>query len=248
MANLLQLVSTGAPAALSFIKGYLASPVIGGEPLKGSSVIKVGSVGFGGERLIGGILIEPEQYRESERAEISNQMILSIGGTKQYVSDNIAITPRTWTISGYIPADIYEISALFAPSIRRKKAALRDIYRKREITWFKTREGELVRVAIEAMDFETRPDVGNKQPIDITLKEITILSVSTSETGASGNEDRTEARATPEPGSSSAPVPASTGSAPVTPITPPANSGVMSSSGLSGSAAQAYKDQFLGGR
>ena len=172
MANLLQLVTTGAPAALTFIMGYLASPVIGGVPIDNKA--RIGNTLFKG--LKDGILIEAESYRETERADISTQMILSVAGTKAYISDNICIHPRTWDITGYIPAEIYELSALFAPSLKKKKKKLQDVYRSRKLTWLKTRECEIVQVAIESIEFETRASVANKQPISIVLKEVKILS------------------------------------------------------------------------
>lgn len=175
MANLVQLVATGAPVAINFIKSYLASPVIGGTRVEGRSKI---ANAFSGP-LKDGILIEAESYRETERADVSTQMILSVDGNKRYISDNIAVHPRTWNISGYIPAELYEISALFAPSLKKKKDKLQKLFRARELTWFKTRECDLVEVAIESIEFETRPSVGNKQPITIVLKEIVVLTVET---------------------------------------------------------------------
>jgi len=183
MSNLLQLVTTGAPAALTFIKGYLNSPVIGGE--KVSDKYRIGKTQF--EGLKGGILIEPEQYIERNRADVSSQMILSTSGNKQYITDNIAVHPRTWDITGYIPAEIYEVSALFAPSLKKKKGKLQKIFNSRALTWLKTREGEFVQVAIESIEFETRASVANKQPISITLKEVVILDVNGGDTNAKGS-------------------------------------------------------------
>jgi len=216
MANIVQLVATGAPSAISFIKGFLSKPTIGGEP-SGSKDSKIVQ-NLTGKRLSGGITIDAESYRETDRAEVSSQMILSTAGNKKFVSDNVSPTPRTWTISGYISGEIYEISALFIPSLKKKKAKLRKLYLNREITWFKTRECDLVNVVIESLEFEPRPEVSNKLPLTIVLKEVDILTVDvdTSRNVTPEMLDAQEGILSKPPAGTEAGLPASTGPAPYT--------------------------------
>lgn len=236
MANIVQLVATGAPSAVAFIKGFLSKPVIGGEPTgsKDSKLVQ----NIAGKRLTGGITIEPEIYREIDRADVSSQMILSTAGNKRYVSDNVCPQPRTWHITGYISGEIYEVSALFIPSLKKKKDKLRKLYLNREITWFKTRECELVNVVIESIEFEPRADVANKLPLTITLKEVEILTVGVFNPSPAGEEpiapsDLMDERTPVPPAGSASGLPASTGPAPVV-------SSTLSSSGVSAESAEIW--------
>ena len=179
--SILQTAISGSASALNFIKAYLANPVIG-------AYVDPGTQGIGpvGVQVVSslsypfksaGVLIEPEQYTETQRADVSAQMILSVDGTKRYIADNVALQPRSWTIVGYIPGSAIELSGLYMPTLKIRKGYLQEIYNSRAVTSFKTREGEYLNVVIESMEFDTRPDVMNKIPISIVLKEVDVLDV-----------------------------------------------------------------------
>lgn len=179
--SILQTAISGSASALNFIKAYLANPVIGAYVDPGTRGISplgvqaISSLSYPFKSA--GVLIEPEQYTETQRADISAQMILSVDGTKRYITDNVALQPRSWTIVGYIPGSAIDLSGLYMPTLKIRKGYLQEIYNSRSVTSFKTREGEYLDVVIESMEFDTRPDVMNKIPISIVLKEVDVLDV-----------------------------------------------------------------------
>ena len=181
-SRLVQLVATGVPAAISFVKGFLCSPVIGGEDLDVTTTFGVTDRaaplvnGVIGQQLFGGVMIEPETYKETFSADVATQLIINLQTGNQYVTDNSAIQPTVWEISGYVPGAWYEVTGLWMPSLKKSKKKLEGYYQSRRPVKFKTRENEIKWVLIEDMSFDTRADVSNKLPITIKLKEVSYMT------------------------------------------------------------------------
>jgi len=180
MADIIQMVSTLAPAVAWIVKGYVSSPVLGlsKEELATmtSAAMTAATALSAGITPAGGVLIEAETYKEIFRSDISTSLILNLAEGKDYISDNIVPHPREWKITGYVPGTKLELSGLLMPSLRAKRILLVNMQKSRQIVWFKTRDFEFVQVGIAAMELDTRADVSNKIPIDITLQEVVSLS------------------------------------------------------------------------
>ena len=157
----------------------------------------------------GGVRIEPISYRTEYSAEISEQLLVNVNGGKDFLTDNIAARPRTWKITGYIPSDIIpdvlrqaasvggnsvpqvgnlvntamglssEISG-FLPSLKTRQKYLESLFFGRTTFEFKTRDNEYIHNAVmSSLMIERKPDAQNKLYIDVSIKEINILSSTT---------------------------------------------------------------------
>jgi len=139
------------------------------------------------------IRIENSAYKVGAQSAVSTQVLVSIatdksGNTtsaKQFITDNVAPGPRTWTISGWISSNS-PVSLLFnAPqtvgldtSIRNQEKALWDFFYNRSIGQFKDKNGQLFPyVVIESVDFDADALTQNALPISLTLKQINILQI-----------------------------------------------------------------------
>lgn len=176
--GLVQLIATGFPSAVSLITNYLSSPVIGGEaldPSLNSSLVN----DLIGQQLTGGILIEAESYREVYASDIATQLLINLKTGNEYITDNKAIQPTVWEISGYLPAKLYEISALYMPSLKTSKKKLIQYAKSRQPVKFKTAENEIRMVLIENLVIDRRHDAVNKVPISLQLREVNYLTSDT---------------------------------------------------------------------
>ncbi len=179
MSSLDSLVLGGSLVAIKIIQQYIANPTIAGIP------------------------IECESYREVLEAEISQQLIIApLGGVpfanidpfvnrsgKQYISDNIAPKPRVFSMKGWVAPSFIELTALspiLMPILQLKLKRLRGAFNSRELLLFTTKNHEeTLNVGIVSMEFESMPDVANRQPISLTVREMPILNSSFASSAAS---------------------------------------------------------------
>lgn len=137
---------------------------------------------------VAGISIEAESYSERGAVSVSKQLLivstrtpeLSAETSKQFVSDNLAPHPRTFSIKGYL-SDIIPVNFQgYMPLLEAKKAVLRKARNSHSPVLFTTPyRSENLLVAITDLGLDYDPTVVNKAPISITLQEIPILQFKT---------------------------------------------------------------------
>jgi hypothetical protein len=136
---------------------------------------------------VNGILIYPNEYLEVVDSNVSEQMIIDgSGGAIQYF-DNIALQPRAWQIKGFIKASIGENTNLFQPSLQVQKYALFQFRNLRQPVQFKDPQQQTFKCFIEKLEFPQQPDTQNALIINISLKEVNVLSVINSSQGATNS-------------------------------------------------------------
>lgn len=154
--SLTSALLSGTSAAIAIIQQYIVNPTINGIP------------------------IECETYSEANESEISEQLIVSVGKGKQFVTDNIAPKPRTWTMSGWIAPTFLELSALspvLQPILLLKIRQLRKYFNSRSPVLFTTKNREeFLQVGIKSMVFSSDPSIANRQPISLVIKEMPIIN------------------------------------------------------------------------
>ena len=136
--SLAAAVVQGEPTALNLAKTMLMNPTIVSTDPKWA------------------ISLEPETYDKSGTAEVSQHPVIVPGsGVKQFLNDNVAPSPLSWTISGYIPGNpVLEPVCIFTPVVRANTDFLKTSYVK---------------------------DCANKMPVTITIQEIVSIDASVSE-------------------------------------------------------------------
>ena len=137
------------------------------------------------------VRLENFRYKLGAEAEVSTQVLIAVNadGTsnKQYITDNVAPGPRKWQIEGFITtSDISSavFSAVnltgFDSSISLQLEALWQAFYSRSTFLFQDADGrKYPNVAIVSLDFDKDPLTQNKVPINITLQEVNILTLST---------------------------------------------------------------------
>ena len=150
------------------------------------------------------ILIYPTVYTPHYEAQVSKQMLISTKGGKQVFTDNIAVQPTTWDITGYLvpftnnalisqfPALAAVTGALMAPSLQLQKSFLLQAFKSRIPVEFRAMDstisqftGSLPKVGIVKLDFPEVAECRNLLPIQISLQEISVLESVLSGTGTS---------------------------------------------------------------
>ena len=140
-------------------------------------------------------------------AQVSDRVIIGQGELtqqKKIISDNVAPGPWTWTYSGYLvglPA--LEPTNLFTPIVRVQKILLQDAFKHGLILMLKDSDCmPYPAVAIQSISFRHDPECRNYQPIDITLKQLDIMttaagisSVESAASPAAGSADGMAAEA-----------------------------------------------------
>ena len=154
------------------------------------------------------IIIYPEKYTPIYESSVSKQMIVNVNGGKSVITDNIAVMPNVWEISGYISASPFISSSLLSvipnggilgagilssPSLSIQRQLIVNAFSSRMPVKFRPMDNEVKQftpggnpmVGITKMDFPHRPDCNNALPITITLQEIQELTVIGGNTGLS---------------------------------------------------------------
>lgn len=120
-----------------------------------------------------------EEFRRERVAEISTSMIMAQAeGKKQFVTDNTAPHPRTWTMTGYLRSLIpyLESTLLFKPTILLQKFVLDQAMISGEAVPFKTNDGEIVDVLISHLVMTDTPQSQSSVKISATVQEIPYMT------------------------------------------------------------------------
>jgi hypothetical protein len=121
------------------------------------------------------ISLEVEDYGKHASAEVSQRPVIVPGtGVKQFLNDNVAPSPKEWTLSGYIPGDnLVEQTCLFTPIVRANVDFLWLAFDLGSRIIFKDQDQKIYNNCVIS-DLETRPnkECKNKMPFTMTIKEI----------------------------------------------------------------------------
>ena len=143
--------------------------------------------------------IQSESLTMRRTADIGTTMLISqTDQRKEYVTDNTAPRPRTWSGSGYITAlvPIFENYLVIKPTIQAQQAILEAAVDSRQPVKFKTDSGEVVDVLIQDLQITSIPKGMNVRQITYTVQEVKILENSIL-TGVEKLLDKTGANSIP---------------------------------------------------
>lgn len=207
--SLLNLIASGAGAALALVKQYVGNPVI----VFGATSVP----------------IQTFRYLPRISAEVSRKVIIDMTG-KRKITDNVAPGPHEWHIEGYIGGFPVEFSSLFMPSIGIFRDGLDAAFLSRQPLDFFDADQKAWTLAgghpvlITDLEFEKVPDTENRLIVRIDLRELYFLSAQITSINPT---DAVTAFATPPAGDAAGGAPASTGahesvaeSTPSAPTTP----------------------------
>ena len=143
--------------------------------------------------------IQSESLTMRRTADIGTTMLISqTDQRKEYVTDNTAPRPRTWSGTGYITAlvPMFENYLVIKPTIQAQQAILEAAADSRQPVKFKTDSGEVVDVLIQDLQITSIPKGMNVRQITYTVQEVKILENSIL-TGAEKLLDKTGANSIP---------------------------------------------------
>ena len=143
--------------------------------------------------------IQSESLTMRRTADIGTTMLISqTDQRKEYVTDNTAPRPRTWSGTGYITAlvPMFENYLVIKPTIPAQQAILEAAADSRQPVKFKTDSGEVVDVLIQDLQITSIPKGMNVRQITYTVQEVKILENSIL-TGAEKLLDKTGANSIP---------------------------------------------------
>lgn len=122
-------------------------------------------------------------HSQSAQAQVSEfPVIVSGKNVKQFQYDNVAPSPWTWQITGYIPGDSnIEQTSDYTPIVTANVEYLKKAFESGERLIFKDVDNRTYKnCVIEALTIETKAEVKNKRPFSMTLKQIVEISGNTS--------------------------------------------------------------------
>lgn len=143
--------------------------------------------------------IQSESLTMRRTADIGTTMLISqTDQRKEYVTDNTAPRPRTWSGTGYITAlvPMFESYLVIKPTIQAQQAILEAAADSRQPVKFKTDSGEVVDVLIQDLQITSIPKGMNVRQITYTVQEVKVLENSIL-TGAEKLLDKTGANSIP---------------------------------------------------
>jgi hypothetical protein len=149
------LLASNASLAISLIKQFVASP------------------------MVGGIAIQATRFDCTTEAEVSRHVLIRSSDSElQNITDSVAPGPRTWEIEGYIGGLPMELTSLYMPSLTLMTDLLQGILDSRKPTvlldpYYRT----INNVLISRFNYSKAPEEQNKVPVKISLVEITVLTV-----------------------------------------------------------------------
>lgn len=164
--SLAAAVVQGEPTALNLAKTMLMNPTIVSTDPKWA------------------ISLEPETYDKSGTAEVSQHPVIVPGsGVKQFLNDNVAPSPLSWTISGYIPGNpVLEPVCIFTPVVRANTDFLWAAFKRGSRIIFKDMDQHpYENCVITNLKTSYVKDCANKMPVTITIQEIVSIDASVSE-------------------------------------------------------------------
>lgn len=124
------------------------------------------------------IPIMSEKLTVRRMADIGTTMLISqTDQTKEYITDNAAPRPRTWTGKGYITSlvPIAENGVLLKPSLLVQQAILEAAADSRQPVKFKTDMGEVVDVLISDLQISSSVKGAGIKEVSFTVQEVKIL-------------------------------------------------------------------------
>lgn len=124
------------------------------------------------------IPIQSESLTMHRTADIGTTMLISqTDQTKEYITDNAAPRPRTWTGQGYITAlvPLLENYLVVKPTLQAQQAILEAAADSRQPVKFKTDTGEVVDVLIQDLQISSIVKGMNARQISYTVQEVKIL-------------------------------------------------------------------------
>ena len=122
--------------------------------------------------------IQSEGLTMRRTADIGTTMLISqTDQKKEYVTDNAAPRPRTWTGTGYIKAlvPLLENYLVIKPTLQAQQAILEAASDSRQPVKFKTDSGEVVDVLIQDLQIASIPKGMNVKQVTYTVQEVKIL-------------------------------------------------------------------------
>ena len=121
------------------------------------------------------IALENVTHTQSSQAEVSELPVISTGmSVKQFQYDNVAPSPWSWQITGYIPGNpAIEQTNLFCPIVQMNTDFLRKAYELGSRVIFKDTDNRIYQnCVIQSLAIETKADARNRRPFTMTLKQI----------------------------------------------------------------------------
>lgn len=176
--ELIKAIIAGQASALKMAESMISQPILISQ-----------------EKPVWVIALNHVTHVQSGQAQVSElPMIVSGKGVKQYQYDNVAPSPWTWQISGYIPGNsALEPTNLFTPIVQMNVDFLKKAYENGSRITFKDVDCRIYdNCVIESLSIESKSDAKNQRPFTMTLKQIIEI------TGESADIDVVEQSATPE--------------------------------------------------
>lgn len=124
------------------------------------------------------IPIQSESLTMHRTSDIGTTMLISqTDQTKEYITDNSAPRPRTWTGQGYITSlvPLLENYLVIKPTLQVQQAILEAAADSRQPVKFKTDMGEVVDVLIQDLQISASPKSMNARAISYAVQEVKIL-------------------------------------------------------------------------
>ena len=122
--------------------------------------------------------IQSESLSMRRTVEIGTTMLISqTDQKKDYVTDNAAPRPRTWSGSGYITSlvPLLENYLVIKPTLQAQMAILDAAADSRQPVKFKTDTGEVVDVLIQDLQISSTPKGNNVRQVTYTVQEVKVL-------------------------------------------------------------------------
>ena len=124
------------------------------------------------------IPIQSESITMRRTADIGTTMLISqTDQRKEYITDNTAPRPRTWTGRGYITAlaPLVENYLVIKPTLQAQQSILEAAVESRQPVKFKTDSGEVTDVLIQDLQISSTPKGMNARAVSYTVQEVTVL-------------------------------------------------------------------------
>ena len=122
--------------------------------------------------------IQSESLSMRRTVDIGTTMLIGqVDQKKDYITDNSAPRPRTWTVSGYITSliPIFENYLVIKPSLQVQAAILDAAADSRQPVKFKTDTGEIVDVLVQDLQITSIPKGNNVKQVSFTVQEVKVL-------------------------------------------------------------------------
>lgn len=124
------------------------------------------------------IPIKSESLTVRRTVDIGTTMLISQADQKKdYITDNAAPRPRTWTGAGYISSlsPTLENGLLIKPTVQAQQAVLDAASDSRQKVKFKTDSGEVVDVLIQDLQISSTPKGAGVKRVQYTVQEVKVL-------------------------------------------------------------------------